>query len=1291
MADMHWTRDQQEAFSERRAELAVSAAAGSGKTAVLIERVCRAALGIVRGPDGRDITDPAQRVSLDRLLAVTFTNAAAAEMRERLQRALAKAAEDASGDAGLTAVVREQLAALPRAQISTIHSFCGEVVRRYGHLRGISHGRILDGDEATLLRHDLATRYLDEQLGPEAPQELRALALSWGGADGIGSDDLSRVRYSGGLRQVLLSLLDFRRALPDPDYWFANTCDVPDLDSAHCDPSHPVLAPVHGRFAEWLERVTALDTEARDRIGGEKNDAKVLEILAHRLGVYAHCDMADWDTTGNWLARLKNPNPYQSNWTYLTGYRRDLTKHFPHLSALADELNTPVKETAPEWIELFSEPWAEVARRENMARRMAGTLWELATGFEDHYQAFKRARGIADFDDMQRDALAVLAAVDADGKPARDGDGRLLPSEAALELRRRFEMVLVDEHQDTNELQDALIDLVTRTAPPGGGGRPRFFVGDLKQSIYTFRQAVPDLFSTVRDRLEAAPDDRGRHIRLQENFRSRPLLLDAVNQVFDNLLTRDLGGEEYTENRLEAPASVREWSTGAPPELRDRPAELHLVDGGRGSNDDAGEEDGGADGEQPQRLEAAYGLLAGLLRDMHDRGDVIREKSGVSRPVRWRDMAVLMRSTANRVEALLATFARYGIPVYAAGRSGFYERPEVADALSLLRVIDNPRQDIPLAAVLRGPAVGLSGNELLSVARSLPPETDPAATDLWDRLNHYVAEAADPRPTEHLGGFLARLAEWRDLARLAPVPELLWRVYADTGLPAAAATQPGGEQRLANLHRLHDLARQLAGFERQGLARFLRALELSRRAAGDLGEAPVLTEAQDVVRVLTVHQSKGLEFPVVAVPDLDKDFNFLDLHGDVLWHRTAGIGGRMVDWNTGDATGEYNPAVRHETFAQRAVKQAKDAEIRAEELRIHYVALTRARERLILTGTIDRDSQGALRQPKPAAEARCWLHWIGARLQEGINAAETSDVPVDCGPGGCWRVALHPVPAPPAPAKRAQATEGAGLSPANAALINARLNPDYATPGSRLLHAKLTVTRLSHRETSIEDIDPVTDTAPHEPLNNRISLIQPGFLLHHETHELSPAEYGTAVHLLLAELDLAAEPDPAAISTVLDQLVGSGRLDTAVAGLVDPQRIAGSLAEVRGLFDPGRAKLYPELPAAMLVPGHDGPLLGQLAGAGLTVPGPGTTAATDRVYVQGVIDLLVVDGDTATVIDYKTDRGADAETLAARYRGQLEWYCRMVRALLPEHTVRWAICGLDRAGIVGPVGYSERG
>ena len=1281
-----WTAEQRAAINERGAELAVRAAAGSGKTAVLIERVTRAALGLAEDAAGGLRHDPGRRIGLDRILVLTFTRAAAAELRERLRQALTRESRRPAAERLVPpAVVREQLQLLARAQISTFHSFCGELVRRFGHERALSYSRVLDEDEAALLRHELATRFLDEQLGRAGAEDVRQLALAWGGPDGVGPADLSRVRFAVGLRGLLLRLLGFRRTQPDPAEWYRGRCDYPALDPERFDAAHPLLERLDAELGEWVR--SALETDARlaAKLARDHPHALFIELQRRRGELLGQLTLrGGWEAARELACeRLKaSQGDIKYKPSLLQAYRRDIDRDDPWYGRVETEFK-PVRKGLEQWQALLGQPWAEVAVRENEVRGRLDTLWRLTREFEEHYGEYKRGRNVVDYDDMQRYALQLLATELDGGGLARGSDGRILPAPLALRLRARFAMVLVDEHQDTNELQEAIVDLVTLDAPAGGGaGRPRFVVGDLKQSIYTFRLAVPRLFAATCARLDGLPDSEGRTVKLRQNFRSRPRLLGAINQVFDGLLTERLGGEDYAQSRLLAGQAVEGAGPADEQDGEFPPAELHLLasDGEPAAEDD--DEDHEA-AEDLSRLEQGYRQVAALLRELHGDADrPVRGEDGEWRPPEWRDMVVLMRSTAGRVESLLRACGAAGVPAHAPGRSGFYERPEVADALALLRVVDNPRQDIPLAAALSGPAVGLATAELVAVAAS----EEPRAPDLWDRLQRYIAGGGDETLRDRLAEFGARLDEWRDAARMESVAELLWRIYAETGLLAAVATRPGGAQRVANLYKLHDLARQAAGFERQGVGRFLRALELSQRAAGDLGEAPLLSEAEDVVRVLTVHQAKGLEFPAVLVPDLDKRFNLQDLRGDVLWHRTAGLGGRHVDWQPGcDDDAGPAPPRRADTLGRLLCRRACHRELVAEELRILYVAMTRARDRLILTGTAGAGDPAAVAVRHVGEDAGCWLDWVAAQLADGIADAAESDGAACRGSVGEWAVYLSPPVA--APAEQSAHSAGRPYSAAELELIERRLAVDDAPAGAERLPAKVSVTHLAHGAFADQELEAALQVG--QPAGAvRAAEVRPRFLSEDAGAVAAPtaAEVGAATHRLLAAVDFTADQDERSVAARRDELAAGGRLDADAAARIDLGAVARLAGELGTALELRSARLYRELPVALLVPASDPGLLAPL-GIASGSAGAAASGSEDQVYVQGVIDLLVVHSDRAIVVDYKTDRGATQDDLLARYRTQLEWYARAAAQLVPDCAVHWAIYGLGGAGLTGPFDY----
>ncbi|MCH7471443.1 UvrD-helicase domain-containing protein, partial [bacterium] len=703
--DVCWTEQQREAIEERRAELLVSASAGSGKTAVLIERVLRATLA----------DDEREAIPLDRMLIVTFTNAAASELRARLGRELAAEIARRHAQGAPLDPVRRQLALLPRAQISTLHSFCAEVIRRYGYLRGVSYGRLLDEDEADLLRHELAGRMLDRELGGGS-SGIRELGLAWGGRDGVGPEDLSTVRSAKGLRGIMLNLHAFRCSLVEPEAWYGKYAGLPPLDPGQFDPGHALVQALCAELKEWANQAIANDRSAAGLIAPAEPDAIVLALIERRRPVLESLDLSKgWDEALACIDQLyQKQDDLSQKPTLLSSYKRDIDDQ--GLKAVVERLARSLRNEAAEWRQLFGEPWAELARRENRTQELTQTLWRLTVQFDEEYSSYKGERGVLDFDDQQRWALKILAADPVDGRFPRDGSGWIEPSEAARELRARFSAVLVDEYQDINAVQDAIVNLATADAPVGedGAGRPRFVVGDLKQSIYAFRLAEPELFRETRLRLDGAATNSGRTVALTTNFRSRPKLLGAINHVFQGLMDHALGGEEYDENRLEAGLDYDALFTDldAKP-LPDSAARLHLVDLAGGGAEDSGDGD-----EEVGKQEAVYLRVAAVLKEIHAEGRMVFDpESGVVRPVAWRDMVVLLRSMLGRIETLKAVFDKAGVPYYAPGRSGFYERPEVADALSLLRVIDNPRQDVALAAVLRGPALGFTPQELLTVAR----------------------------------------------------------------------------------------------------------------------------------------------------------------------------------------------------------------------------------------------------------------------------------------------------------------------------------------------------------------------------------------------------------------------------------------------------------------------------------------------------------------------------------------------------------------------------------------------
>lgn len=1254
---LRWTPEQLAVLTEHQAELLVSAAAGSGKTAVLVERVVRAALG----------TDSAEAYPLEQLVAVTFTRAAAAELRARVHQALADRLSAAHTAGAATGLLRDQLEALPRAGIDTIHGLCGQILRRFGHLRGLSAARQLDEQEASLILHDLVTALIDHRLG--VPGDLlREAALAWGGSEGVGPADATQ--RGKGLRRMLLALHSFIRGLVDAPAWYAAHLEH-DVDATQCDPAQPLLQELNAELLEWRATALAADAQLARQLGADYPEAQLLTLLRRRQDILCRLDLAlGWNQLGALLAELHQKQadiPYKP--TLLQAYRRDLTEDpawYERLDGAFNELSAEVVQ----WRELFATPWALVAARENTVRGWLRTLWRTALELEVQYAGYKQARGLRDFADLERGAFDVLSAGPA---PGTGTAVRYLPSEAALALRAQYRLVLVDEYQDTSPLQDAILELIT--PEPLGAGRPRLSVGDVKQSIYAFRQAEPGLFADARARLGAMPRALGQELKLQGNFRSRRAILDGVNYLFDGLMTQQLGGEDYPANRLEALQDYallyEQLGAAAQP---DPPVRLHLLPTGDASPAADADAAPASDGEDPAADDAGTAdaqcrfVAARIAAIVAEGAPVYDTAAKTVRSVQWQDIAVLLRTAHGRVESLKAALEEAGVPYYAPGRSGFYERPEVADALSLLRVVDNPRQDIPLAAVLRGPALRLELAGLLSVARCFAGTPAPA---LWERVQRYVEAGDDPALRASLAAFLEQLRGWRDAVRREPLAEVLWRIYRETGLLIAAAAQTNGAQRLANLHRLLGLAQEFGSFDRQGVARFLEFIHGSRQAAGDSGEAPLAGEGQNAVRVMTVHQAKGLEFPVVIVPDLEHRFNRLELNSDVMWHRHAGLGGRYYNWPQRASSGTLEPPQRFDTLGWRAVRRRKARDLAAEELRLLYVAMTRARERLELVAAVKPDWQEKLSRVAAPPAALCRLDWLAWRFAAELGRLAVGP-PQLAGPDACWELHLQPLTgAATVPAlAAAQPAQPSGADPQR---LIAQLAWRYPYAGSVSLPAKLTVTRLVQHGQLAREADATATAFDAVEAPAGAPAPRPGFMS--AEIALSAAEIGTATHRVLAQVDYARHNSSAAVGALCGELAGQGLLDPAATRQVDYRAIAQAVAQLHSLLSGPGVQFQRELPVALLVPAAE-------AAQALGRPAEGL-AAQDVVYVQGVIDLLVIDTGRALVLDFKTDHAA-ADELLARYTPQLLWYARAVRELLPQLQVSWALYGLSGAGLIGP-------
>ena len=880
-----WTPEQESAIiapkdsSLDNQTLLVAAAAGSGKTAVLVERI------ITRL---KDMDNP---LSVQELMVVTFTKAAAQEMSARIGLALAKAMESTE-DAAMQERLERQLNLLPSAHISTLHSFCQWVIRSYFYKLDINPtARIGNEAEMALLQQevlaDLLTKSYEEGL-----YNIYELADFF-------SDDKS----DAGLTAKIMSLYNYAMSLANPDGWLRKALE-PYKEAMTVNPSETLW----GQYM-WDQHVAVID-RIRERL--ERMEQILLDpvgphkwqnIYDNQLAALSMLSGAEtWDDMGE---ACKHTDTFIKDRFNKLGEEVD-----PSLQAEFKSLGSQNKDDLKAMqAAVFTVPEATLQEQFKAQYPIIKGLVELTIAFHKAYRDMKQEQGIMDFSDLEHLCLALLV------EPGTEDDPQ--PSDVAKELQDTFKEIMVDEYQDTNGVQETIINLISRVDN-------RFYVGDVKQAIYSFRMADSSLFMEKYNTY-GGTDAVERRIDLAKNFRSHENILAATNFLFYQIMTEEAAELNYTEAESLIPGRIVE---DAPEDWIGGDVELQLLDVSKDTlSASESDED---EGDDPENNERELDFIIQKIKEIHAAKKKVQNPDGTFRQIEWRDFAILRRSLAGWGTRAVEAMRQAGIPAVVNERDGYFEAQEIQLLLALLSIIDNPEQDLPMAAVLHSGLVGLDANELGALRLS-------GEGSLWSLMPAYAEEAQD----ERLLAFIDHMERWRTLSRRHGVTDLLWDIYESQDYVNYVGAMPNGLVRRANVLALYDRAKgyEASGF--RGLFRFLRFVESLRDSNQDMPLANVVSEADNVVRLMTIHKSKGLEFPVVFLSGVQKRFNMMDLRSELLIDKNAGLGLKG-----------YFPDIRvsFPTMPWFYVKDVKEAALKAEEERILYVALTRARDKLIMTG-----------------------------------------------------------------------------------------------------------------------------------------------------------------------------------------------------------------------------------------------------------------------------------------------------------------------------------------------------
>ncbi len=1136
-----WTQAQQEAIGARGRDILVSAAAGSGKTAVLVERI----LALLRGGG-----------SLDRMLVVTFTRAAAAEMRDRLTRALSL---EAAGDRRL----RRQFMAVDRSDICTLHTFCARVLRRCF--------QAADADPLSRVGDESLTRELFERALQEA---MEALCQSPGEDGG----KLITQYEDGQIEDMVRSLHGFLMAQADPWEWLGGCLTLPEDLAGH--PWHAIAREEALLFLEGAEalledcaRIAGLPDGPLRHAGNAREDLTSVRELLRALEEEGRLPQREEPAFSPLSRRKAGGNESAS-----------LAERFKHRRGLAKQAVQAACALLPAGPEQTKRILGDLRYTLPALRALAA----LTQSVHERYAALKEARLVWDYGDLEHLALRALNQPDA-----------------AREVSAGLDAVFVDEYQDVSRIQEAIIQRLR-------GNAALFMVGDARQSIYRFRLADPGLFLSKQRRFGAQPDPGERLVTLSENFRSRKNILDAVNLVFGHAMR-----ERATEIGYGDDAALRTREEGR----NDPPVELRLLLRDEETEEDParepGEDEGGEEAEE--RADKSHVAEARIIALR------IRELLGTPlwdgkecRPLRCRDIVILLRSASGRAGDMSRALGDAGIPVYSEADAQYFDLPEVADALNLLRVLDNPCQDTALLSALACPAFGYSPADLAQI-RLRGGEGQAPFHEVFFGLRD-----ADAR----IGETAKKLERWRFMAANMPLDAFLRRLLRETGLYARAGALPGGELRRANLRLLCE--RAAPGPLPVTLREFLSRVKEARRQEQSQAAA-ALSENEDVVRIMTLHKSKGLEFPVVFIPCLGRRFRMTGSSEPLLCDAEAGLALRLRD---------PEKRMTYPTFAGKAIALKKNREIRSEEARLLYVGMTRARDRLILVGTLDSLAAAGRKWSLPggdyaAGSAVSMLDWVGACLWPALE--KPAESPWAAANGSVWRLFLHRrgdirAPEPPAPAPAL----GMSAQPPSPDMVRI-MEP---VSRGRQLPMKTSVTALISGRAGSDGEEEETPQVKRRAL--RLDEAPVPLPALDGKRGLTGAQRGAAMHRALCALH------PAALRGLRGEALlraAGAELDALLErGVLSPQE--RDAADLSGL-----ARFFAS------------PLGGRLlAAADLRREWPFTFATETGMLLQGVVDSCFLEGDAWVLIDYKTDRCAPGEILP-RYRDQMRWYMRALREI----------------------------
>ena len=1189
MSKVKWTEEQSQAIHEKGSNILVAAAAGSGKTAVLVERIINKIIS--------------EEVDIDKLLVVTFTNAAASEMRERILNAIYIKIEEEPSNTRL----QKQITLLNKSNICTIHSFCLDVIRNNFYEINISPNfRIGDTAEIELLKEEVLETLFEDLYLKEDEGFFELL------------ENYTTYKDDTPLKNIIKSIYSFIQSAPFPEEWLEEKVKMFDIDLENTDFADTIWGKVIlNNYKECIEEnilgLKKIKQELDEEMELEKHsqairmDIENLEILKENLNLW---DKA-YELARNFsFIRWPSSKKINSETPTMVKEKRDI-------------INAKFKKMKDN---IFIYSSKEILEDLKDMHKILNLLEQIILKFNENYKKAKLEKNIIDFNDIEHLALKILI---------KEENGKYIPTEVAKKYQEKFEEIAIDEYQDSNMVQEYILTSISKN-------NNIFMVGDVKQSIYKFRQAMPELFLNKYEtyKLKNNKEDKDNlKIQLFKNFRSRKNIIDTTNIIFDEIMSKNLGDVDYTEEEyLNLGADYKE------PEIENinfaGKTEINIINLEENTKETEQETE---DIEKEERiensiLEAKY--VAKKINELVNSNYYVLDKVEGYRKVTYKDIVVLLRSTTELSPIYEKEISDLGIPVYSETSTEYLNSVEIQLIMSCLKIIDNPMQDIPLVTVMRSMIGGFTDNDLIEIR-------------LADKYENFYESVIKSRIQvnvslrDKIDNFLKMINTWREDSEFLALDELIWKIYMDTGYYNYVGLMQNGKLRQANLKMLFERAKQYESASFKGVFNFINFIDKLKLKNNDLGSAKIIGENENVVRIMSIHKSKGLEFPVVFLSSTGKNFNLKDLKEKILIHQGIGFGPNYENSRL---------KIEYPTLAKEAIKIVSKKENISEEMRVLYVALTRAKEKLIITG-IEKDLEKSIEKKEKELEIysntnsskinskilesyKSYLDWIElVYLKNKIknsdifefNVINKKDILSSNSRNDLEKKDIL------------KYAKNRKISNTNLEKIKTILEWEYKYKESTEIPSEISFSKIKELSKKAEE--------------NKVEVVlkKPNFLI--EKTNLTPAEKGTIMHLCLQKLNSKENYNLDKLKKMVNNLVEKEIILTKEAESVNYNKILAFL----------ESNIWKEMQDAKTVEQEKAFYLN------LKAKEIYKNSAEDEVLVQGIIDLYYITNiDELVLVDYKTDyvENNNEESLKEKYNVQLSIYKKALEEALKRKVDR---------------------